>query len=58
MIHSKFNFTHYKLDAYRVARELADLVIEVTPQVPKDHQQRPRPLHRVLLRSVGASAWG
>ncbi len=32
---SSFHFTHYKLDAYRISSELADLVMAVTPQVPK-----------------------
>jgi hypothetical protein len=29
-----FHFTHDKLDAYRIARELADLVIALVEQVP------------------------
>ena len=53
MIHLKFNFTHYKLDAYRVARELADLVIEVTPQVPKGHHKM---VDQIVRAATGAEA--
>ncbi len=37
MPNNQFHFTHYKLDAYRVARELADMVMEITPRVPRGH---------------------
>ena len=39
MAHPTFHFTHYKLDAYRVARELADLVMVIVTQVPRGHHK-------------------
>jgi len=39
MDRSDFHFPHHKLDAYRVAGELADLVISVTGQVPRGHHK-------------------
>ena len=33
---NQFQFVHYKLDAYRVSSELADLVMVVARQVPRD----------------------
>jgi 23S rRNA-intervening sequence protein len=39
MAHRTYHFTHYKLDAYRVARELADLVMVIVTQVPKGHHK-------------------
>ena len=37
MSHFEFNFSHYKLDAYLVSRELADHVIDITKKVPTGH---------------------
>ena len=39
MAQHTFHFTHYKLDAYRVARELADLVMVIVTQVPRGHHK-------------------
>ena len=53
MSNQKFHFTHYKLDAYRVARELADLVMVVTPQVPRGHHKM---VDQIVRSSTGAEA--
>ena len=50
---AQFNFTHYKLDAYRVARELADLVMVVRPQVPRGHHKM---VDQIVRASTGAEA--
>lgn len=34
---TQFNFAHHKLDCYRAARELADLVMVIAPNIPKGH---------------------
>ena len=51
MASPSFHFTHYKLDAYRVARELADLVMELTPQVPEGHHKL---VDQVVRAATGA----
>ena len=54
--HSKqFNFTHYKLDAYRVSSELADLVMAVAQQVPKG-QGHHKMVSQVVRAATGAEA--
>lgn len=53
MANHSFHFTHYKLDAYRVARELADLVMELTPQVPRGHHKM---VDQVVRAATGAEA--
>ena len=39
MANNTFHFTHYKLDVYRVAHELADLVMALSKQVPRGHHK-------------------
>lgn len=39
MANHSFHFTHYKLDAYRVSSELADLVMLLVKQVPRGHHK-------------------
>jgi len=53
MAHHKFNFSHYKLDAYCVSRELADLVIDITRQVPKGHANL---VDQIVRAATGAEA--
>ena len=53
MAQHSFHFTHYKLDAYRVARSLADLVMEITPQVPRGHHKM---VDQIVRSSTGAEA--
>jgi four helix bundle protein len=53
MSNHKFHFTHYKLDAYRIARELADLVMVVTPQVPRGHAKM---VDQIVRAATGAEA--
>ena len=54
--HSKqFNFTHYKLDAYRVSSELADLVMVVAKQVPKG-QGHHKMVNQIVRAATGAEA--
>lgn len=53
MANQSFHFTHYKLDAYRVARELADLVIEVTSRVPEGHHKL---VDQIVRAATGAEA--
>jgi four helix bundle protein len=53
MADHKFNFTHYKLDAYKVARELADLVMQLTPQIPRGHHKM---VDQVVRAATGAEA--
>jgi len=53
MADHKFNFSHYKLDAYRVSRELADLVIDITRQVPKGHANL---VDQIVRAATGAEA--
>ena len=53
MAHNTFHFTHYKLDAYRIARELADLVMAVTPQVPRGHSKM---VDQIVRAATGAEA--
>ena len=49
-----FHFTHYKLDAYRVARQLADLVTEqLAPQVPSGHHKL---VDQIVRSATGAEA--
>ena len=48
-----FHFTHYKLDAYRVAGELADLVMEVSRQVPRGHHKM---VDQIRRAATGAEA--
>ena len=53
MQHTPFRFTHYKLDAYRVSSELADLVMKLVPQVPDGHH---RLVDQIVRSSTGAEA--
>lgn len=53
MANHTFYFTHYKLDAYHVARQLADLVIVLVEQVPKGHHKL---VDQVLRAATGAEA--
>ena len=53
MANHSFHFTHYKLDAYRVARELADLVMELTAQVPRGHHKM---VDQIVRAATGAEA--
>ena len=53
MTNHSFHFTHYKLDAYRVSRQLADLVMEVTRQMPKGHH---RMVDQIVRAATGAEA--
>ena len=53
MANHTFHFTHYKLDAYRVSRELADLVMEVTRQMPKGHHKM---VDQIVRAATGAEA--
>ena len=48
-----FHFTHYKLDAYLVARELADLVMHLTATVPKGHHKM---VDQIVRAATGAEA--
>ena len=45
---SQFHFPHYKLDAWRVAHELADRVREVVQRIPRGY----RSIGNQLLRSA------
>ncbi|MEE9384511.1 MAG: four helix bundle protein [Nannocystaceae bacterium] len=53
MADQTFHFTHYKLDAYRIARELADLVIELVKRVPKGHHKL---VDQIVRSATGAEA--
>ena len=53
MANHLFHFTHYKLDAYRVARELADLVMELTAQVPRGHHKM---VDQIVRAATGTEA--
>lgn len=53
MTHDSFHFTHYKLDAYRVSRELADLVMVATAQVPAGHANM---VDQIVRAATGAEA--
>lgn len=53
MLQTKFHFTHYKLDAYVVSRELADLVIVVSKQVPKGHHKM---VDQIVRAATGTEA--
>ena len=53
MANHSFHFTHYKLDAYRVARELADLVMELTAQVPRGHHKM---VDQIVRAATGTEA--
>ena len=53
MDNHSFHFTHYKLDAYRVARDLADLVMVLTPQVPRGHHKM---VDQIVRAATGAEA--
>ena len=53
MTDSSFHFAHYKLDAYRIARELADLVMTITAQVPQGHSKM---VDQVVRAATGAEA--
>ena len=53
MANHLFHFTHYKLDAYRVSGELADLVIAVTAQVPRGHHKM---VDQIVRAVTGAEA--
>ncbi len=53
MANHSFHFTHYKLDAYRVSRELADLVIELVTQVPKGHHKL---IDQIVRSATGTEA--
>lgn len=48
-----FHFTHYKLDAYRVARQLADVVMVLVRQVPDGHHKM---VDQVMRAATGAEA--
>ena len=49
----QFHFTHYKLDAYRVARALADHVMVLVEQVPEGHSKM---VDQVVRAATGAEA--
>jgi len=53
MDNDTFHFTHYKLDAYRVARELADLVMVLRTQVPRGHYKL---VDQIVRSATGAEA--
>jgi four helix bundle protein len=53
MANQTFHFTHYKLDAYCVARELADLVMVLSKQVPRGHHKL---VDQVVRSATGAEA--
>ena len=53
MLQHKLHFTHYKLDCYIVARELADLVIEATKQVPRGHAKM---VDQIVRAATGTEA--
>lgn len=53
MANQSFQFTHYKLVAYRVASELADLVMQITPQVPRGHHKM---VDQIVRAATGAEA--
>ena len=53
MADQSFHFAHYKLDAYRVARELADLVMEITRRVPEGHGKL---VDQIVRAATGAEA--
>ena len=53
MANHTFHFTHYKLDAYRVSRELADHVIDITRQVPQGHAKM---VDQIVRAATGAEA--
>ena len=53
MIQDSFHFAHYKLDAYRVAHELADLVMELCKRVPRGHH---RLVSQVVRSATGTEA--
>ena len=53
MTEHTFHFTHYKLDAYRVARELADLVMMITPQIPEGHHKK---VDQIVRSATGTEA--
>ena len=53
VVRSSFHFTHYKLDAYRVARELAVLVIHLVTQVPEGHHKM---VSQIVRSATGAEA--
>jgi four helix bundle protein len=53
MASPSFHFTHYKLDAYRVAGELADLVMGLIAQVPQGHHKL---VDQIVRASTGAEA--
>ena len=50
-----FHFTHYKLDAYRIARELADLVMVIRSQVPRG-QGHHKMTDQIVRAATGAEA--
>ena len=53
MANHTFHFTHYKLDAYRVSRELADLVMALVTQVPEGHHKM---VDQIVRSSTAAEA--
>jgi len=52
---NQFQFVHYKLDAYRVSSELADLVMVVARQVPKG-QGHQKMVDQIVRSATGAEA--
>ena len=50
MAHHTFQFTHYKLVAYQVARDLADLVMHITPQIPRGLRRPGEDLFQAITR--------
>lgn len=55
---SKFRFAHYKLDAYRVAVEMADLVKAMVERFPRGHGELADQLKRSAESTVGLIAEG
>ena len=53
MTQQQFHFTHYKLDAYRVARSLADHVMVLVTQVPEGHAKM---VDQIVRAATGAEA--
>jgi len=53
MASQSFHFTHYKLVAYHVARELADMVMQLTAQVPRGHHKM---VDQIVRAATGAEA--
>jgi four helix bundle protein len=53
MANHTFQFTHYKLKAYQVARDLADLVMHITPQIPRGHHKM---VDQIVRAATGAEA--